>query len=39
MSEWYDAYRFQAAMAGTIGKRLTYRELAGVDDAGFMGIS
>lgn len=33
-----DANRFQAAMAGTIGKRLTYRELAGVQDAGFMGI-
>lgn len=34
-----DAGRFEAAMCGTIGKRLTYRELAGVDDAGFMGIS
>ena len=33
-----DASRFRAAMAGTIGKRLTYRELAGVEDAGFMGI-
>lgn len=33
-----DATRFSAAMRGTIGKRLTYRELAGVEDAGFMGI-
>lgn len=33
-----DAARFSAAMRGTIGKRLTYRELAGVEDAGFMGI-
>lgn len=33
-----DAGRFQAALEGTIGKRLTYRELAGIDDAGFMGI-
>jgi transposase-like protein len=34
-----DAGRFEAAMEGTIGKRLTYRELAGVQDAGFMGIA
>lgn len=34
-----DGGRFEAAMAGTIGKRLTYRELAGVDDAGFMTLS
>jgi len=34
-----DAGRFNAALEGTIGKRLTYRELAGVDDAGFMGLT
>lgn len=33
-----DAGRFSLALSGTIGKRLTYRVLAGVDDAGFMGI-
>lgn len=34
-----DASRFVAALAGVVGKRLTYRELAGIDDAGFMGLS
>lgn len=33
-----DAGRFLNALRGVIGKRLTYRELASVGDAGFMGI-
>lgn len=33
-----DAGRFLNAIKGIVGKRLTYRELAGIDDAGFMGI-
>ncbi len=33
-----DAGRFNAAMEGTIGKRLTYRTLTQQGDAGFMGI-
>jgi transposase-like protein len=33
-----DGGRFEAAMEGTIGKRLTYRVLSGKGDAGFMGI-
>lgn len=33
-----DAGRFDAAMEGTIGKRLTYRVLTNKGDAGFMGI-
>jgi transposase-like protein len=33
-----DAGRFNAAMCGTIGKRLTYRALTQQGDAGFMGI-
>lgn len=33
-----DASRFNAAMSGTVGRRLTYRKLTGQDDAGFMGL-
>lgn len=33
-----DAGRLDAAMSGVVGKRLTYRQLTGKDDAGFMGI-
>lgn len=33
-----DAGRLDAAMSGINGKRLTYRQLTGKDDAGFMGI-
>jgi transposase-like protein len=33
-----DAGRFLNALRGVLGKRLTYRELAAVGDAGFMGI-
>lgn len=33
-----DGGRFQAALAGTVGKRLTYRVLTAQGDAGFMGI-
>jgi hypothetical protein len=33
-----DAGRFLNALRGVVGKRLTYRELAAVGDAGFMGI-
>jgi transposase-like protein len=33
-----DGGRFQAALEGTIGKRLTYRVLTAQEDAGFMGI-
>lgn len=34
-----DAGRFDAAMEGTIGRRLTYRVLTNQGDAGFMGIA
>lgn len=34
-----DGGRFDAAMRQTLGKRLTYRVLAGVEDAGFMGLT
>ncbi len=34
-----DGGRFALALGQTIGKRLTYRTLAGVDDAGFMTIT
>jgi transposase-like protein len=33
-----DCYRFFKLLKGVVGKRLTYRKLAGIDDAGFMGI-
>ena len=33
-----DAGRFLNALRGVLWKRLTYRELAAVGDAGFMGI-
>lgn len=33
-----DASRFDAAVSGTVGRRLTYRVLTGQDDAGFMGL-
>jgi transposase-like protein len=33
-----DAARFLAALIGVVGKRLTYRQLAAIDDCGFMGI-
>lgn len=34
-----DASRFLDALEGVVGKRLTYRTLAGIDDAGFMGLT
>jgi transposase-like protein len=34
-----DGGRFEAAIEGTIGKRLTYRVLTGQDDAGFMTLT
>lgn len=34
-----DSGRFARAMRGTVGRRLTWRALAGVDDAGFMGLT
>lgn len=33
-----DGGRFDLAMAGVTGKRLTFRELCAIDDCGFMGI-
>jgi len=33
-----DAGRFLTALQSVVGKRLTYRKLAGIDSAGFMGI-
>ena len=33
-----EADRFDAALSGAIGKRLTYRALCAINDAGFMGI-
>lgn len=33
-----DGSRFLGALAGVAGRRLTYRELAGIDDCGFMGL-
>ena len=33
-----DAGRFLRALAGVLGKRLTYRQLAAVGDCGFMGL-
>jgi transposase-like protein len=34
-----DGQRFDAVMRGVLGKRITYRTLGAIDDAGFMGIS
>lgn len=34
-----DGGRFEAALAGTIGKRLTWRTLTGQQDAGFMNLT
>ncbi len=34
-----DGTRFLEALAGIVGRRLTWRQLAGVDDCGFMGIT
>lgn len=33
-----DGQRFNEAMKGVVGKRITYRLLCAIDDAGFMGI-
>lgn len=33
-----DGQRFNAVMQGIVGKRITYRLLCAIDDAGFMGI-
>ncbi len=33
-----DGVRFRDLVAQTIGKRLTYRKLCGIEDAGFMGL-
>lgn len=35
---WFVLHRIRLAME-VVGKRLTYRELAAIDDAGFMGIA
>lgn len=37
--KWTDGQRFRAVLAQVFGRRLTYRFLAGVDDAGFMGLA
>lgn len=34
-----DGGRFETVMRGIVGKRLTYRVLCAIDDAGFMGIT
>lgn len=34
-----DGSRFERLLAGVVGRRLTYRELCGIDDAGFMGLT
>lgn len=34
-----DAERFREVLRSCVGKRLTYRQLAGVDGAGFMGLT
>lgn len=36
--ETNDATRFLFALRGVLGRRLTYRQLAAIDDAGFMGL-
>lgn len=33
-----DGARFERLLAGVVGKRLTYRRLCAIDDAGFMGL-
>ena len=33
-----DGQRFNAVMQGVVGKRITYRLLCAIEDAGFMGI-
>jgi hypothetical protein len=33
-----DGNRFLSLLKGVLGKRLTFRELCAIDDAGFMGI-
>lgn len=38
MRDLNDAGRFLRALAGVLGKRLTYRQLAAVGDCGFMGL-
>ena len=35
----HDGIRFQTLMSGVVGKRLTYRRLCAIDDAGFMGLT
>lgn len=37
--KWSDGARFRAVLAQVFGRRLTYRLLAGVDDAGFMTLT
>ncbi len=37
MREWTDSVRFEFLLCMVFNKRLTYRFLAGIDDAGFMG--
>ena len=37
--KWSDAQRFRAVLGQVIGRRLTYRFLAGIDDAGFMTLT
>ncbi len=32
-----DGIRFERALAGVVGRRITYRQLCAIDDAGFMG--
>lgn len=34
----HDGSRFNELMAGVLGRRLTYRRLCAIDDAGFMGL-
>jgi hypothetical protein len=38
MCEVNDAVRFLLVLRGVVGKRLTYRKLAAIGDAGFMGL-
>ena len=33
-----DGNRFELVLSGVVGKRLTYRRLCAIGDAGFMGI-
>ena len=34
-----DGRRFAIVMPGVVGKRITYRQLCAIGDAGFMGIT